>query len=118
MATNYPASCVRANPRNLVRRNPPTVFIHPKISSTPLRLRWGMVYTGGQVVRPSIARDRVAVWSRATCGATPSVRTAVTHALMSYPLSGSSDDKRMEPAPAPSPAALELRPAPPCRWSF
>ena len=42
VATNSPHSPVLSTPRYRLRRNPPTVFIHPKIDST----RFWTLYLG------------------------------------------------------------------------
>ena len=61
---------------------PPTVFIHPKISSTRLRALWLRAYPACRVVRPSMALDLPDVFC-ATWGVTRRCRIAATHSRVS-----------------------------------
>ena len=65
VATNSPHSPLRSKPTYLLRLNPPTVFIHPKIDSTRFRTFRLDLYASWRVVRPSIADH---LFLRATCG--------------------------------------------------
>jgi GT2 family glycosyltransferase len=64
-----------AAPLPEIDARPPTVFIQPNTCSTSLRLRWLTASPACRVVRPSIAPPASFA---ATCGVTPSARTAST----------------------------------------
>src|SRR3954463_6912073 len=82
-ATRYAHNPARLLPRYRVFRNPPTVFIHPKISSTFLRHLWLIAYPSCRVVRSSTFEPRRSVMFWAMCGVTPSLLSFSTRAAVS-----------------------------------